>query len=214
MNKKRKIVVVSAISLMSLMAAGGGALSANARSPESMPGKNSSDQDVTKVQIEKLLSQIQKALQIVQNATVADASIKLPELESVTLNLSAELIKGAGATVDLYIVSFGAELSKETTQSITLQLEPPKPVRSTKRAEEIAEPLAKAILSAARGAASAEPMLKLAELKASIKFVVDAKGHGGLKFALLPITGEMKGQVSQATTQEIIVSFKVKDKIK
>ncbi len=208
MNKKRKIVVVSAISIMSLMAAGGGALSANARPPESMPGKNSSDQDVTKVQIEQLLSQIQKTLQIVQNATVADPSIKLPQLESVTLNLSAELIKGAGTTINLYIVSFGAELSKETTQSITMQFKPPTPVRSTERAEEISDSLAKAILSAARGAVSAEPMLHLTELKASIKFVVGEGREGGLKFTLLPITVEMKGKVSQATTQEIIVSFK------
>ena len=213
MYRKRKIVVVSAISIMSLMAAGCDAPSANAWPPESMPERNSSDQDLTKVQIEQLLSQVQKAIQIVQNATVADASIKLPELESVTLNLSAELIKGAGATINLYIVSFGADLSKETTQSITMQLKPPRPDRRIRRVE-ISEPLANAILSAARGAASAEPMLNLAELKASIKFVVVAKGDGGVKFTLLPITGEMKGKVSQATTQEIIVSFKVEDKIK
>jgi len=213
MNRKRKIVVVSAISIMSLMASGCGALSANAWPTESMTDRNSSDQDLTKVQIEQLLSQIQKALEIVQNAVVADASTKLPELESVTLNLSAELIKGAGATINLYIVSFGADLSKETTQSITMQLKPPRPVRSIKRVE-ISEPLVNAILSAARAAASAEPMLHLTELKASIKFVVVAKGDGGLKFTLLPITGEMKGKVSQATTQEIIVSFKVEDKIK
>lgn len=172
--------------------------------------QDKSGQDVTKVQVKELLSEIQKTLIIVQNDA---ASKNLPELESVTLNLSAELIKGAGGAINLFIVSIGADVSKESVQSITMKLTPPKAGKGKEKGK-ISEPLANAILSAAAGAASAKEMLELSELKASIKFAVEVTGDGGIKFTLLPITGEIKGKVSEKTTQEIIIFYKVKEKAK
>jgi len=177
------------------------------------------DQDGAKVQIEQLLSQIQEALVIVQNTADLES---LPKLDSVTLNLSTELVKAGRFGVNLLIVSLGTDISEEAVQAITLKLKPPKPVSEeeapgSEKIMEISKPLANAILSAIRGAELAkttEPVLELAELEASIKFVVDTEVGGGvedIKFILLPITADIKAEVSKSTTQEIIVSFKVED---
>jgi len=166
-------------------------------------------QDNIRIQVEELLNQVQAALITVQDTADSD---KLPKLDSVTLKLSAQFVTKGSGKVDLYVLSFGTEISEAATQSISLKLTPPEPgTPKPSSADDISKPLANAILSAARGAAKAKktkPILNLTELTASFKFVVDTSGSGGVKFTIVPVTVEIGGKVSKAATQEIIVTFK------
>lgn len=166
-------------------------------------------QDNIRVQVAEILNQIQNALITVQDTADSD---DLPKLDSVTVKLSTQFVAEGGGKINLYVLSFGAKTSEAATQSISLKLTPPEPgTPKPAGADEISDPLAKAILSAVRGAAEAKkrkPVLQLSELEATIKFVVDSGVSGGVKFTIMPVTIEMDGKVSKATTQEISVTFK------
>jgi len=77
-----------------------------------------------RVLVKDLLTEVQLALVEVQDE--AD-EIGLPKLNSVILKLSTMFVKGGGGKINLYIVSFGTNISAESVQTLTVKLTPPKP---------------------------------------------------------------------------------------
>ena len=162
------------------------------------------------VLIQELLSEIQTALARVQT-DLAGAGI--PPLQSVTLALVAEARRNVGGRINLFIVSFGHKWEKDRTQSIELTLKPPKPTAPVKLAEtpSIADQLASALVSAAKGVQAARenqsaPLVTSA-LKVTLNFVVKADTAASGKFTIAPITADLSGDLSSSAIHKITVTY-------
>lgn len=162
----------------------------------------------SKLPVDLLLTDIQKVLIKVRDATASDL---LPALSDVNLDLRVLSAKDASGTVKLYVVEGGAGVKATTAQEIKLDLGPPEPSDKSQVSSSVA-PLADAIIDAARSAklaASRDPPLHLRRLEASIEFTVelDAKVGGG--FTIIPVSVEAK--TSSANTQLITLVFHNQD---
>jgi hypothetical protein len=162
----------------------------------------------SKILINPLLTEIQRALVRVQNST---EKAELPPLESVELSLSTQFIKDKHGKLDLYIVSLGGIISKDATHLLILRLKPPE--RGTPLSisgESLSQQLSDAIIVAAKAAFEAtkrEPPLLLDNLAVHIKFVITQEAAGGLEFSIKPISIDIGGKLSGVDTQEITVTF-------
>lgn len=167
----------------------------------------------SEILVDDLLNQVQRALINVQNEA---NELKLPELQSVKLQLSTQFLGEVKGKINLYIVSFGAGISEESVQTLSLTLTPPKPLtKLSVAANDFSKGLASAIISASRAVKNAgnrEPKLLLKELSAKIKFIVKKEGNGGVNFLILPVSVELGGGVKSAETHEITVTFKNDEK--
>lgn len=163
----------------------------------------------SRVLVEQVLNNVQRALIIVQDQA---EETSLPKLSSVTVKLSTQIISVGKGKVEFFVISLGGGASAETAQTLTLKLVPPKPgTPSPVATSDIAQSLAGAIVSAARGVKKAmtdKPPLTLVELTANIKFVVKKEGGGGVSFNILPLSIELGGDVKNVEIQEITVTFK------
>ena len=170
----------------------------------------------SKILIEEVLTQVQDALNAVNDEITSDPEdaehpyAGFPRLGSVTVKLSTVVGKEASGGFNFYVVSFGAKRSIEETQTVTLKLVPPE-AGARRASSSVSEALANAIIAAAKGVQNArgrKPSLHLQELKSEIKFVVKTSGEGGLKFEIAPVGIEMGGKASLASTHHIILEFK------
>ncbi len=117
----------------------------------------SGTEDKTAVQIETILKEVQLGLSKVQ-ATLVEES--LPPLASVQLTLKTVVKHEGGPVFKFLVFSFGKKWEKERAQSLTLTLKPPKPATSEVSSKRtVADMLAGAIVSAARGANSLSPAI-------------------------------------------------------
>lgn len=164
----------------------------------------------SEVLVEDLIGQVQEALRFVQDRAAAD---QLPKLASVRLRLSTQFASSAEGRLNLYVISVGGGIQRANAQTLTLTLEPPEPRLGVEPtlARGLSEGLAAGILAASRAAGRArnqKPELGLAELSASIRFVVKREAAGGANFQILPVTAELGAEVSETETHEITVVFK------
>lgn len=176
--------------------------------PNSFAQKKKAKSPESQLLLENILQEVQRALIKVQNEAETGS---LPPLDNVSLNLSAELASDLDGKISLYIVSFGAGISKTSTQSIRIELTPPKPRTKSPVSSSFGESLSEAILGAAKAVKATqeeEPVLELRELEALLKFVIKKDGQGGVKFAIAPITLDLGGKIQTSETQEIKVTFK------
>ena len=162
----------------------------------------------SEILVNKLLTEVQRALLTVQNSTEKE---DIPPLDSVTLQLSTQFVKEGGGKVNIYIVSLGAMVSEDASHTIRLKLSPPKPgTGANVSGNKISDQLAEAIKSAARAvkmAKAGNPPLNLTELSAEMKFVVQKEGAGGLSFVILPVTAELGGKLKSIEIHEISITF-------
>lgn len=162
----------------------------------------------SEILVNKLLTEVQRALLTVQNSTEKE---DIPPLDSVTLQLSTQFVKEGGGKVNIYIISLGAMVSEDVSHTIRLKLSPPKPgTGANVSGNKISDQLAEAIKSAARAvrmAKAGNPPLNLTELSAEMKFVVQKEGAGGLSFVILPVTAELGGKLKSIEIHEISITF-------
>lgn len=164
----------------------------------------------SEILVEDLIGQVQEALRFVQDTAAAG---QLPKLASVRLRLSTQFASSGKGKLNLYVISLGGGIQQENAQTLTLTLEPPEPRLGIEPtfATGLSEGLAAGILAASRAAGSAKsqkPELGLAELSASIKFIVKKEAAGGVNFQILPVTAELGTQISQTESHQITVLFK------
>jgi hypothetical protein len=167
-------------------------------------GSTSRAQDDYGVLVDTLLRDVRDTLIRVR----ADAASEL-RLKSATLTLQAAVSVDAEGKVSLWVVSLGGGVSKEATQTITIELKPPEGGDSLE-ASATSDALASAILSSYGAVSSAEaasPPLRLEELRAGVKFVIAKEAGGGVDFKMLPISVEISGKVSESNVQEIELVF-------
>jgi len=98
----------------------------------------------------------------------------IPPLQSVTLDLTAEVQKDVGGKINLFIVSFGHKWEKSRSQEIEVTLKPPRPSKLIARGSSVSDELIKAIESAARGGTSGKKQQRCAAGRLCLK--------GGLEF--------------------------------
>ena len=168
---------------------------------------NSTGSAESGVILDELLTEVQKTLVRVSNTIEKD---DLPTLNKVTLKLKSALVTQADGKLSLYIVQFGAKVSREAVQEIRLELKPPTPADAA-HVKSIEDTLATAIIEAVKSANKAsqrKPPLHLSKLVATIRFVVRKQAGGGVNFKLLPVTVKLGGQVRDVTTQEIVMEFR------
>jgi 23S rRNA maturation mini-RNase III len=162
------------------------------------------------VVIEKLLSEVQKALVDAQ-ARMQDPSF--PALESVTLTLQTALTLAAGGKISVVIGYLGVNWQSERLQEIVLKLTPPARESAT-RIKSLANQLADAIVEAAEGVRNAKtgkPPLDLQEFKAAISFAVTLEISGGIKTPKIqPVTLELSGSLKDKELHKIELLFKKK----
>ena len=154
--------------------------------------------DSVGVPLDQLLSDIQKVLIKVRDASGVDA---LPAMTAVNLTLRGTLSRQADGSLKFYIFEGGARASEESVQQLRLQLGPPEPSdRSPVTASVM--PLADAIIDAARDvkrAATRDPPLHLIKLEASIEFTVEREVSGSIVL--------VGGKVGDVNTQQITLTF-------
>ena len=157
--------------------------------------------------LDELLTEVQKTLVRVSKTIEKD---DLPALNKVTLKLKSALVSQADGKLSLFIVQFGAKVTREAVQEIRLELKPPKPAEVAPLTS-IEDTLATAIIEAVKSAnkaAERKPPLHLSKLTATIRFVVRKQAGGGVNFKLLPVTVKLGGEVRDVTTQEIVIEFR------
>jgi hypothetical protein len=160
----------------------------------SKPGKaNSAD-----VSLEDFLSDVQKVLIKVRDASDVDA---LPKLTAVHLTIRTTLKREADGSLKFHVIEAGAKGSDENIQELRLELRPPDPADKSPVAASVA-PLADAIIDAARNvkrAATRDPPLHLTALEASVEFTVEKEASGNIVF--------VGAKVGSRDTQQIVISF-------
>ncbi len=160
--------------------------------------------------IDRLLKEVQKGLARAQKEVHGKG---LPPLQSVTLNLTAEVRRDVGAKLNLYIVSFGHKWEKSRSQEIEVSLKPPSPTEPLKVAggPSVSDQLVEAIESAAQGVQAAsqneDVPLVASGFKVVLSFVVKGDTSGGVKFEILPITVDLAGDLANSAIQKITVVY-------
>jgi hypothetical protein len=153
---------------------------------------------VKSLPIDELLSDLQKVLIQVRDASVTDG---LPALASIRLTLRATLNKEANGSLKFHILEANAKDTDENTQELRLQLEPPRDSDQAPINASLA-PLADAIIDAAKSVKAAEsraPPLHLTTLEASVEFTVEKEASGSIAF--------FGGKAGNRNTQQIILTF-------
>ena len=165
-------------------------------------------QDTQGVLIDQLLKEVQVGLAKIQNDLHGEG---IPPLESVTLDLTAEVKKDVGGKINLFIVSFGHKWEKSRSQEIEVTLKPPKPSPLVAKGPSVADELAKAIESAAQGVQAArsnkDVPLVASGLKVVLSFVVTGDTSGGAKFQIAPVTVDLSGDLANSAIQKITVVY-------
>jgi Trypsin-co-occurring domain 2 len=157
--------------------------------------------DTSDVPLDQLLSDIQKALIKVRDASEIDA---LPPLSTIHLTLRATLKREADGSLKFHVLEAGAKASDESVQELHLQLEPPDAPDKSPAGASVA-PLADAIIDAARSvkkAATGNPPLHLAKLEARVEFTIE-KEAGFIVF--------VGAKANSQNIQEIVLTFGKKD---
>jgi hypothetical protein len=136
----------------------------------------------------------------------------MPPLESVTLTLQASAIRQIGGKISLFFISFGHAVQRETTQELTIILEPPKPVRlATPLPPSLADQLVDAIVAAVDGVQQARggsPPLQMKTLEIVVSFVVEKDTTGKFDFTLQPVTAGLGGDMKDKAVQKLKLTFK------
>ena len=165
-------------------------------------------EDKQGVVIRQLLKEVQIGLGKVQ-ADLHNEGI--PPLESVTLDLTAEVKKDVGGKINLFIVSFGQKWEKSRSQEVEVTLKPPKPSQLVGRGPSVSDELVKAIESAGRGVQAARGdktvPLVASGLKVVLSFVVTGDTSGGANFQILPVTVDLSGDLVNSAVQKITVVY-------
>jgi hypothetical protein len=154
------------------------------------------------VSIDQLLSDIQKVLIKVRDASEVDA---LPALSTVHLTLRATLKREADGTLKFHIIEAGAKISDESVQELSMELEPPSASDKSPVGVSVM-PLADAIIDAARSvkkASTRNPPLHLAKLEAKVEFTIEKEASGSIVL--------VGAKANTQNTQEIILTFGKKD---
>jgi hypothetical protein len=174
-------------------------------------GNPQQTQGEKEVVIEQLLKQVQIGLAKVQNDLKSQG---MPPLQSVTLNLTAEVKKGSDKKFTLFIWSFGHKWEKSRSQEVEVTLKPPEPTAGlVKAGPTVADQLVEAIESAAKGvqAARKDPDVPLVTsgLKVVLSFVVsgDTSVGGSGKFEIIPVTAELSRKLAKSALQKITVVY-------
>ena len=158
--------------------------------------------------LDGLLAEIQNTLIHVQQLSEDDS---LPSLNSVKLSLQTAFTGSTGAKINLFIITLGAEISKENVQQLDITLIPPKPGQKDKVSDQsFSKELASAIVNAAnimKKARDRKPPLEMKNLTATLKFVVKKSGEASATFALIPLSPSLGGKINQSEIQTIIFSY-------
>ena len=163
-----------------------------------------SDQDV--VSIQDVVKQIKQAL--------AEAQIKLKtqnvfRIKTVTLTLQTVATKKIGGTFKLWIITFGHEVQKETTQQIVVQLGRPATPAAALQAT-IDEELVNAIVTASQGVKNSDvgPFpLQPQKLTIDLSFVITRDTTVGGSFVVTPVSLDLKGDFKNQATHKMSLEF-------
>jgi NTP-dependent ternary system trypsin peptidase co-occuring protein len=163
-----------------------------------------SDKDV--VAIQDVVKQIKQAL--------AEAQSKLKtqnvfRIKTVTLTLQTVATKKIGGTFKLWIITFGHEVQKETTQQIVVQLGRPATPTSALQAT-IDEELVNAIVTASQGVKNSDvgPFpLQPQKLTIELSFVITRDTTAGGSFAVTPVSLDLKGDFKNQATHKMSLEF-------
>ena len=166
------------------------------------------------IELDTLLTSIQEALVEVQVSAYKDS---LPCLSSVDLALTTAFTKKGGGKISLFVFTAGMTANKQEIHQLDLKLTPPNYLapKSTATEDTLSSSLAAAIITAAKGtalAATRKPKLELSKLVATVKFVIEKGGEAGVKFIISPITIDLGGAATKASTQSIVLTFDGKDR--
>jgi hypothetical protein len=160
------------------------------------------------VELQQVVTQIKTAL---RDAAPALKGGVLPPLKSVTVVLQTEVSKATGGTFKFLVFSFGTKYEKSRSQELSITLTPPETKPETvSKTPSLAEPLKDAILSAAAGVAASaaeEPRLEVGKFAATVNFVVQRTGTAGASFAILPVSAELSGNLSQKAIHNVVLVF-------
>lgn len=173
-------------------------------------GYSQETQDTQGIVIDRLLTEVQVALAKAQKELAYE---KIPQLQSVTLDLTAEVKKDVGGKINLIIVSFGHKWEKSRSQEVEVTLTPPSPTVPLQVGERasVSDELVKAIESAARGVQAArnnkDVPLVASQLKVVLSFVVKGDTSGGAKFEITPVTVDLSGDLANSAIQKITVVY-------
>jgi hypothetical protein len=183
--------------------------------PTSLPAQNAAppaavtppNKDVVAVQA--VIAQIRDALVRAQKTLKGK---QLPPLASIDLTLKTVVLKEAGGTFKLWIISFGATRENDQTQSVQIHLTPPSPDNPTKvGAASLTDALESAIVNAAEAAQQSgtdQYPLLFSGLTLELDFTVQTAGNGSVSIPVItPITVDLSGKVSKNATQTIKVVF-------
>jgi len=163
-----------------------------------------SDQDV--VAIQDVVKQIKQAL--------AEAQSKLKtqnvfRIKTVTLTLQTVATKQIGGTFKLWIITFGHQVQKETTQQIVVQLGRPATPAAALQAT-IDEELVNAIVTASQGVKNSDvgPFpLQPQKLTIELSFVITRDTTAGGSFSVTPVSLDLKGDFKNQATHKMSLEF-------
>lgn len=172
-----------------------------------LPVRIATADDIT---LSDMVRSVQSALLGSQNLILDE---KLPELDTVSLNLRTVLKEKTNGGFTLYVVSIGGDHTSTTTSSVTLELIPPRPrsASDVSKATVIQDSLQSAIVAAAKAirvARTGQPTLDAKLVEISIVFVLETSNTGGIRILFPPFEASIEGKISNGLVQTITVRFK------
>lgn len=160
--------------------------------------------------IDSVLTEVQRAL---SSAQARLNTTPFPKLESVELTLQTKRDFTRETGFSFLVFSFGDKWQSSQSHELTLTLKPPSPAEATvsiSSSEDLTTFLVDAIVAASEGttqAASRAPALELTTLKTTISFVVAGTTSTGLAVDLVPVSPEVKGNLSSTATHKLAITF-------
>jgi len=170
-------------------------------------GQAATEEAADVIGVESVIQSVKQALVVAQSELDAE---ELPRITGVVLQLETLHSPRGDGRDELVLAKAGAPFDRGRIQKLTLDIKPPR-VRSTPvAARELEEPLAQAIVAAARATAwvRMDPNpLSLSSATTQLRFVVLRAGAGGLGFAITPVSHSLDQPIGAASTQLLKITY-------
>jgi hypothetical protein len=171
--------------------------------------------DGTEATVSDVVEQLQDALRQA-NAALGKDKDEIPPFKSADLTLETGLVKESDISFKLVVLSAERKWSQDTSQTITITLGPPPPLRSlTETPMNLTDSLAGAIVSVARGLSAVRPStdrLHSQKLLVEVAFTVERNFSGGPKVTLKPVEAGAEWSQTKKATQKVAVTFEEPEK--
>ena len=161
-------------------------------------------------ELSDVIGQIEMALANA-NAEIGMKGGTFPKIKSADITLETTVSGKGGAKFSLLVISFGASISKERSQQITVSLVPKPNNKMTLLPDSsFRKELQSLIVETSKGLQNSENgmyPLSVKRVTVELSFVLKSDGNAGVNFKIVPVTLELAGDLSKESVHKVRLTF-------